>query len=467
MARPKKRAFDDSVLLERDGGEEGAFLVVELVSGKPLKSKGWPWLQACIRNVVGGKVEKAFFSGDGKLIIKTKNSKQTKQFLQAKFFDGEPVKCVLHEKMNSSRGTIYAYDLVDLGEEGVLGWLKEYGVTGVHQVKRKTREGEVGTPCFVLTFNRSRVPEDIKLDYVRYKVRPCYPKPLMCQACGRFGHREDRCKFDLKCLKCGIDKADHSDEKCVLQCANCQSKDHTYLKVDECPKYKEQIEICQLKYDQDVSFKEAERMFKERQKGLPLQTFAKVVGTRQVPAGGQPLLQPLGLDSRLRTLEEKVDRVIKSLEEKLERVVAVLLKVVPNELEVECGETRNGIGERSGAVQDGSDELLQQEVLAGSSELSANTESGDEGWTVVSGSRGRKKAKENRSHTLGGIPASSASGLSLGLGTQTSSSLGMATQKTVEIQDIPGVSQSRDSTPSRTIKIIRMGFKDPSMDRSE
>ena len=396
MTRPKKRAFYD-LGVNDDGENEEAYLVVEILSGKPFKSRGWPWIQACIRNVVGGKVEKAYIGGDGKLVIKTKNKKQTKQLLETKMFNDEPVQCSMHERMNTSRGTIYAPDLVDLSEEEVLGWLKEFGVTAVKQVRRSTKDGEVGTPLFVLTFCRNKVPEDIKLDYVRYKVRPSYPRPLMCIACGRFGHRAEGCRYDPKCRKCGIEQGNHDEAKCTLNCANCGSKKHTFLLVEECEAYKEQQEICKIKYEQDVSFREAERIMKEGKKVQPAQSFAQVVASRPTPAL-QPPLQPLGLDSRLRAVEDKVDRVIKGLEEKFERMLNMMSKVLNQGREVGEGE--------GGDVRDKSQSNGGERV---GDELVANSATDDEGYTIVTRGKGKKVTKQRPQLLLGGIPTSQSS----------------------------------------------------------
>lgn len=54
-------------------------------------------------------------------MVKAKNSKQTKRFPTAKFFDGEVLKCSLDERRNMSKGTIHAEELRDAGAENVWG----------------------------------------------------------------------------------------------------------------------------------------------------------------------------------------------------------------------------------------------------------------------------------------------------------------------------------------------------------
>lgn len=97
--------------------DDGAEVVLELASGQASKNRGWPRLHACVRKIVGdGKV----YCVAGKLMVNTKNSKQTKRFLAAKCFDGEGVICSLDEEK-------YPEDLREAGVESVMEWLKEFG----------------------------------------------------------------------------------------------------------------------------------------------------------------------------------------------------------------------------------------------------------------------------------------------------------------------------------------------------
>ena len=54
--------------------DNGHYLTVKLKSGRPLRSRGWPWVQQCIRGVLGqgpqGKVAKANFLKNGELLLK-------------------------------------------------------------------------------------------------------------------------------------------------------------------------------------------------------------------------------------------------------------------------------------------------------------------------------------------------------------------------------------------------------------
>ena len=60
--------------------DNGSYLIVKLRSERPIKGRGWPWVQKCVRGILGqgqqGKLAKANFLRNGDLLVKTKNEKQ-------------------------------------------------------------------------------------------------------------------------------------------------------------------------------------------------------------------------------------------------------------------------------------------------------------------------------------------------------------------------------------------------------
>lgn len=383
MARPKKRALEELTDRGHEGESEGSYVILELASGKPLKNKGWPRLQACIRNIVGAeKVEKAIFVGEGKLLVKTKSMTQTQRFLRAKFFDGEEVICKLDERKNSSKGTIYAVDLQELSEEEVVEGLREFGVIAAKQVKRRRGEREEGTPCFVLTFSKLKVPEEIRLDYVVYKVRPCLPRPLLCQRCGKYGHTWQRCVRPKVCLRCS--QTAH-EGACTLRCGNCESASHTFMFVEECQVYKNEQEIIKIRYEHDVTYKEARKIFQDRNPIVMSRPFSKVVANSAPSSSSQSAVQTPDMDCRLRALEEKFDKMISLMSKIIERQDQCQLKEAsPASIPQDESEKK---AECQGKQHMNVDVDVQQT-------RSDNLSKAEEGWTVVS--RGRTSHRNTK-----------------------------------------------------------------------
>ena len=73
--RPGKRVRSDELFFDDvDKSISGSHLKIKLKSGKPIKSKGWPWVQLGVRGILGAtdRLEKASFLSDGGLLVKTK-----------------------------------------------------------------------------------------------------------------------------------------------------------------------------------------------------------------------------------------------------------------------------------------------------------------------------------------------------------------------------------------------------------
>ena len=254
MIGPKaiKRVREEEVGFWNVGSDDtlGEYIKVKLVSGKPIKEKGWHWVQACIRGILGGqeKVAKANFLGDGTLLIKTQNETQTSKILGAHLFGEEECVAERDQRLNQSKGVIHAPDLLSLSEEEVCHWLKPFGVAAVRRFTKKVGDQTQPTPTLLLTFSKPACPPHLELDYVRYQVRKFIPNPLICHNCGKYGHGQDKCTSDSVCLKCA--GATH-EGPCDAKCVNCNQVGHS-CGSKQCETWKAEREICEIKVEKDV-----------------------------------------------------------------------------------------------------------------------------------------------------------------------------------------------------------------------
>lgn len=315
MNRPRamKRVRADELSFWNDGTEAtGEYLRVKLLSEKPIKDRGWPWVQACIRGILGGqeKVEKANFLSDGDLLLKTKNQPQTDKLLKASMFGEESCTIYRDGRLNQSKGIIHAPDLLGLSENEVCGWLEQFGVVAVKRFTRKDQDTQriIKTPTLLLTFNKPQCPPQLEFDYVVYKVRKFVPNPLLCHNCGRYGHPQDKCTAEGVCLNCGATKHDGS---CLKKCVNCQQAGHN-CQDKTCSVWKAEREICEIKVDRDVSYAHARRIYnKERQTQTPAsRPYAAVVRS--------------GSEATSRDVSPRVDKV----ERKLDRMMELLEQLI-------------------------------------------------------------------------------------------------------------------------------------------
>ena len=310
--RPGKRVRSDELFFDGEVSSNGSYLKIRLASGQPLKSKGWPWVQMGVRGILGttDRLEKASFLSDGSLLIKTKNETQTDKFLHTKTFAAEECEAVRDQRLNQSRGTIQAYDLLDLSETEVVGWLGEFGVVGAKRFTRKTNGKVENTATILLTFDRPSCPTKLQLDYVTYHVHQYIPNPMMCYRCGRFGHPEGRCQHDQICLQCG--KAKH-DGECARWCVNCKKAGHSCLARD-CEVWQKEKEICRIKVEREVSYSQARQHYDQTHDPPVLKAYATVVRTPS--AVGK---QDEELKDKVGRLETKVGEMISLLEQLLKK----------------------------------------------------------------------------------------------------------------------------------------------------
>ena len=318
-----KRLRSDEVERFFDGAvsETGSYLKVYQRSGHSIKARGWPWIQAGLRRVLGQeKVDKAKILRDGGLLLKTKNPPQTELLLKTTSLLGEDCDVKRDTKLNISRGTIHAFDLLDLSEDEVVHWLAEFGVTAAKRFTRKVGDKVENTPTILLTFDRPTCPSRLPLDYVTYHVKAHVPNPLMCYRCGHFGHPEVHCQNEKKCLDCG----EHvHDGTCVQKCLNCGQMGHS-CRSRECPVWVKEKAICALKVEHEIPYGEARRKYEETHQPPTLQPYADVVRTPSASKQGDADLR-----EKVERLEKKIDDITTLLAQLMEQLN--LKKDTPNQ----------------------------------------------------------------------------------------------------------------------------------------
>ena len=342
--RASKRIRADDLTDSFWGEEEpGSYLSVKLLSDRSPKEKGWPWVQQCIRGILGGteKVEKANFMSDGRLLVRTKTSTQTEKLLKACMFGDTECVVEREQKLNQSQGTIHAVDLIDLSEEEIVGWLTDFGVVSARRFTRKAGSRIERTPTILLTFNKPTCPTKLDFDYVTYNVRQHIPNPLMCLQCGRFGHMQAKCQSEAKCLTCGDKKHDGT---CEQKCLHCGDTGHDG-RSRQCEVWKKEKRVCEVKVKQDVSYAHARRIIAEETSSPTLRSYASVA------RGSSEMTPDPTFKTELRVIGEKLDKMITLLDR--------VLKL--QESEAEASQTPTQVQTVAGAEEGAEDTQIQSQ----------------------------------------------------------------------------------------------------------
>ena len=161
-------------------------------------------------------------------------------------------------KIGTSAGIIYAPELIDFTEIEIKENIKS--IYEIVEVKRLNKGKEkIKTPLLKITFGIDKLPIDIKVGFINYKIDVYYPAPLRCYNCFKYGHVT---KFCTKSKICRVCANNHEEMECEgkIKCINCGLE---HFADDKCCKiYKQEKEIVKIKIDQNISFKEARVIFK-------------------------------------------------------------------------------------------------------------------------------------------------------------------------------------------------------------
>ena len=169
-----------------------------------------------------------------------------------------------HRKMNSVKGTFKCPALSNSTESEILEAVREQDVIKVERMKRFSEGKLSDTHRYIFTFNRSELPQLLKLTEWHYEILEEYiPPPTRCSNCQKFGHLKKWCKKEEEtCARCSV--AGHRSNTCenYVKCANC-GEDH-YSTNRKCPEYIRRSEIMATKIKGKLTFREAEDEVRRR-----------------------------------------------------------------------------------------------------------------------------------------------------------------------------------------------------------
>lgn len=143
---------------------------------------------------------------------------------------------------------------------------ENFKILNVQRFKKKITNPD-GTIKFVdrqkicITFSGNNLPNFIVINSVRFVVEPYYYPVIQCFKCLRYGHVKDSCKGSPKCKNCGVKDCINfsvcktNNTKCIY----CNSTSHNSL-FRGCPEHLKQKNIKKIMSEQNVSFREAEKI---------------------------------------------------------------------------------------------------------------------------------------------------------------------------------------------------------------
>ncbi|XP_077516955.1 uncharacterized protein LOC144127861 [Amblyomma americanum] len=213
----------------------------------------------CLTDVIGPGYKLSKMP-NGDLLLELKDIVQYSKLSNQVQIGDNIVSITAHRSLNTVRGVISETDFIHLTEEEMLEGLKDQNVINVHRIKIRKEDKEIPTKHIVLTFNCSTLPESIEAGYLKINVRHYIPNPRRCFNCQRYGHGSQSCRGHKTCAKCA--SKDHASENCegaAFRCANCGDDHPAYSR--SCQTWKNEKDIITMKTKQNITFKEARRLF--------------------------------------------------------------------------------------------------------------------------------------------------------------------------------------------------------------
>ncbi|GBM19168.1 hypothetical protein AVEN_79884-1 [Araneus ventricosus] len=204
-----------------------------------------PFLVEKAINETVGEVNSTEKLRSGHLLVEVHSRKQSQQIVKLKKISNIPISVSPHASLNSSKGVITCAEFLNVATEEILKELQGQGVSHVRRISIR-RDGQLlNTKHLILTFDSTKLPEQIKTGYMRLSVRAYIPNPLRCFKCQRFGHSKTSCRETLTCARCAEVGHDSSECTAAEKCVNCKNAHTSFSR--NCSAWKLEKEIVATK----------------------------------------------------------------------------------------------------------------------------------------------------------------------------------------------------------------------------
>ena len=217
-------------------------------------------------------------------IIKSITEQQTRKLIETKNIAGMTCSVMEHKTYNESKGLIYLNDVPTENEDYFTQKLITRFDLKEASPAKWIKISNPNTKPYLLTFNKPKPPAVLSIPGQILKVSEYKPRPLFCTKCLMYGHSKNRCDKPQLCRNC---TKTHDATRCSAPpaCRYCEGAHRTGDKA--CPTEIENRKICDIQYEQKVSWVRAKHIYKPPTSGRS--TFAEVtsrpVTSRPVASG--------------------------------------------------------------------------------------------------------------------------------------------------------------------------------------
>lgn len=248
-------------------GEHGQLIVLLMEPMEGGKLPNNPFILSRTIKEAVGSIDSAYRDQNKNLVIRVRSEKKAKKLQEVtELIDRTTqVKVTEHPKLNRSRCIVTCHSVSELTDKELEEELEEQGVIGVHRFSKKG----VKTNTMVVTVRGTVPPKEIAFGYEVCRTRPYKDSPMQCFRCFSFGHTKAKCASKNEtCRNCSEEhtiKKDDETNKTICdkptKCKNCNGNHSPAART--CPRYLEEEKILEIRAKNDVSPREARRLYEE------------------------------------------------------------------------------------------------------------------------------------------------------------------------------------------------------------
>lgn len=136
-------------------------------------------------------------------------------------------------------------------------------IVKIDRLKKKLNKNWINTQSIKLTIKKGNFPDNIKIGYLKFNIRPYVNEPMQCYRCQRLGHTSKSCKARFpRCMLCG---ESHTKDQCDSEkkkCANCYGEHSANSK--QCQIINEARKLEKLKANHKIDYETARNQMRHK-----------------------------------------------------------------------------------------------------------------------------------------------------------------------------------------------------------
>ena len=229
------------------------FLIISHKSPNERLSKKNPFfIDKALKDILGKKFYQVKPMSSGNLLIEVDLKQSHEKLLTVRKLRDIPVTVKAHSSLNQCKGKVFCDAMDDMTVDYIKDQLKDQNVTEVYRPEK--RNGQK-INMYILTFNVTTRPKEVKIGYLNCKVREYIPNPRRCFRCQGYGHGQKTCQRDPICARCATSDPEHPDfEQCNNETKCCHCQQAHYASSKDCPLFKLEKAITIKKHRNNLTF---------------------------------------------------------------------------------------------------------------------------------------------------------------------------------------------------------------------